>query len=129
MRMSSTDNYPPPMPSPDNFDPPVTTRRDDLFALREELNDHALGTMRKRNAQYASEANPIANYEAAARAAGCSPTAYIIGRMAEKLERMRRATDGDDAYSEEIVLEEARELMNLAALAAFADGERRAGRS
>lgn len=116
------------MSTPD-FDALAETPRDRLFALREELNEHALGTMRKRNAQYADEANPITNYEAAARAAGCSPAAYIIGRMAEKLERMRRATDGDDAYSEEIVLEEARELMNLAPLAAFADGERRAGRS
>jgi len=91
-----------------------------LFALRERLNAKALATMVDRNASYATPEEPIRNYVCSAILTKQTPANYIIGRTTEKLVRMQQAAERGSLG---VVEEEAREIMNLVALAAFAVGE------
>jgi len=101
--------------NPDDLPPP--TPADDLFILRARLTDAALATMRRRNAQYATPERPIRNYELAAEIASTTPARVALARTAEKLVRMSQALDRGDL---DTIDEEAREIMNIVAIIAYA---------
>ena len=95
--------------------------RDRLFELRETLNADAYATMLARNESYTTgDADPIENYRRAAEMAGIPVTKGILFRTAEKMVRMRIAAERGDIATVE---EEAREMMNMVSLVAFAVGE------
>jgi hypothetical protein len=104
------------VPMPEKLSP-----RARLFLLRERLNFEALETMDRRNRQYATPEEPIRNYVLAGEVSN-TPTAKVaLARATEKLVRMGQALDQQRL---DVVEEEAREIMNMVAIVAYAAGVR-----
>jgi len=95
------------------------TARDDLFETRANLDFDAFELMKKKNRDYASAESPVANYEEAARVAGCSVASYIAGRMAEKIERLGNVIRQGSATGEG-AMDELLDLQNFPGLILFA---------
>lgn len=97
---------------------PVTAKAR-LFALRSWLDAAALETMRRRNAEYATEDEPIRNYVVAAEVAGIATSRVILARTAEKLVRLGQALERD---RRDVIAEECREVLNMMTILAYAAG-------
>ena len=101
--------------------PDRVTERDRLFLLRERLNFEALETMDRRNRQYATPEEPIRNYVLAGEVSSTPTPKVALARATEKLVRMGQALDQQRL---DVVEEEAREIMNMVAIVAYAAGVR-----
>lgn len=96
------------------------TTRSRLFDIRAALNASALELMRRKNADYAEEADAIANYVAAARQAKTTPALFILGRLEEKLTRLSNIIQRGAAVTDEPAMAELRDLVNFPSLIAAA---------
>lgn len=77
------------------------------------LLDQLKETHQKKSASYATQAKPFKNYETAASFLGIMPYMYVLGRAAEKFERLNKLTQVDGESLQET-------LMDIAALCLIA---------
>ncbi len=93
------------------------TTRNELFALRADLEAEALALMVRKNADYASAENALLNYERAAEKANTAPSLFILGRYEEKLTRLSNIIRvGEAAVSDEPVRRELVDCSNFPSL-------------
>ena len=103
------------------------TARDDLFELRDSLNDEARALMVAKNVGYtgkeAGEQDPVSNFRLAGADVGIEAWRAVMMRKFEKMHRavalMEQLNNQDPAHVEQIK-EEFRDDMNFPALALHA---------
>lgn len=90
--------------------------RTQLLAHVTGLYKAALGTMERKNGDYAQSDNSFENFIEAAAIAGTSPQQQILGRLGDKIIRIKNVTKNKDAHVDERLQDTVEDAINYLAL-------------